>query len=144
MAPGDDDLGREPVLALPRWSAGEPDDVSRRADPAAARREALHRLRLPGEPAGCAGHHRPGRRAGSSAFAVRDREPVRRGGGGCKPNRHSPLTERRAPVRALVSWSSGKDSAWTLHVLRARGDVEVVGLLTTLSEAYDRVATHAV
>ena len=44
----------------------------------------------------------------------------------------------------LLAWSSGKDSAWTLHVLRQRRDVEVVGLLTTLSEAHDRVAMHAV
>jgi uncharacterized protein (TIGR00290 family) len=44
----------------------------------------------------------------------------------------------------LLAWSSGKDSAWSLHVLRGRPDVEVVGLLTTLNEAYDRVAMHAV
>jgi diphthamide synthase (EF-2-diphthine--ammonia ligase) len=46
--------------------------------------------------------------------------------------------------RVLLSWSSGKDSAWTLHVLRRRPDVEVVGLLTTLNAAFDRVAMHAV
>jgi uncharacterized protein (TIGR00290 family) len=48
----------------------------------------------------------------------------------------------RLPV--LLAWSSGKDSAYTLHVLRERPDVEVVGLLTTINEAYDRVAMHAV
>jgi uncharacterized protein (TIGR00290 family) len=47
-------------------------------------------------------------------------------------------------VKVLLSWSSGKDSAWALHVLRAAGEVEVVGLLTTLDEAHDRVAMHAV
>jgi uncharacterized protein (TIGR00290 family) len=47
-------------------------------------------------------------------------------------------------MRVLLSWSSGKDSAWTLHVLRARGDVEVVGLLTTVNAVHDRVAMHAV
>jgi uncharacterized protein (TIGR00290 family) len=47
-------------------------------------------------------------------------------------------------TKALLSWSSGKDSAWSLHVLRQRGDVEVVGLLTTINEAFDRVAMHAV
>jgi uncharacterized protein (TIGR00290 family) len=47
-------------------------------------------------------------------------------------------------TRALLAWSSGKDSAWSLHVLRQSPDVEVVGLLTTFSEAYDRVAMHAV
>lgn len=46
--------------------------------------------------------------------------------------------------KALLSWSSGKDSAWSLHVLREAGDVEIVGLLTTLNEAHDRVAMHAV
>jgi uncharacterized protein (TIGR00290 family) len=47
------------------------------------------------------------------------------------------------PPRVLLSWSSGKDSAWALHVLRARG-AEVTGLLTTFNEAADRVAMHAV
>jgi uncharacterized protein (TIGR00290 family) len=47
-------------------------------------------------------------------------------------------------VKALVAWSSGKDSAWTLHALSARPDVEVVGLLTTLNSVHDRVAMHAV
>lgn len=46
--------------------------------------------------------------------------------------------------RVLLSWSSGKDSAWALHRLRAMPDVELVGLLTTLNEAADRVAMHAV
>ncbi|OGG49115.1 MAG: ATP-binding protein [Candidatus Handelsmanbacteria bacterium RIFCSPLOWO2_12_FULL_64_10] len=46
--------------------------------------------------------------------------------------------------RALLAWSSGKDSAWALHVLRQRGDAEVVGLLTTVNEVYHRVAMHAV
>jgi uncharacterized protein (TIGR00290 family) len=46
--------------------------------------------------------------------------------------------------RALLSWSSGKDSAWALHVLRQRQEVEVVGLATTFNEAVDRVAMHAV
>jgi uncharacterized protein (TIGR00290 family) len=46
--------------------------------------------------------------------------------------------------RVLVSWSSGKDSAWTLHRLRSDPDNEIVALLTTLNEAFDRVAMHAV
>jgi len=49
-----------------------------------------------------------------------------------------------APRRVLLSWSSGKDSAWALHVLRARSDVEVVGLVTTVNERHQRVAMHAV
>ena len=44
----------------------------------------------------------------------------------------------------LLAWSSGKDSAWALQVLRQRGGCEVAGLLTTLNEAFDRVAMHAV
>ena len=46
--------------------------------------------------------------------------------------------------RALLSWSSGKDSAWALHVLRQEGEVDVVGLLTTFNAEFDRVAMHAV
>jgi uncharacterized protein (TIGR00290 family) len=46
--------------------------------------------------------------------------------------------------KTLLSWSSGKDSAWTLHLLRQRDDVEVVGLATTYTDAFDRVAMHAV
>jgi uncharacterized protein (TIGR00290 family) len=46
--------------------------------------------------------------------------------------------------RAMVSWSSGKDSAWTLHVLRQSGEYEIVGLLTTMNAAFDRVAMHGV
>lgn len=46
--------------------------------------------------------------------------------------------------RVLLAWSSGKDSAWALHVLRRDPGIEVVGLLTTLNEAVDRVAMHGV
>ncbi len=46
--------------------------------------------------------------------------------------------------KALLSWSSGKDAAWALHVLRSEGEVEVVGLLTTTNEAFSRVAMHGV
>ena len=46
--------------------------------------------------------------------------------------------------RALLSWSSGKDSAWALHVLQQRAEVEIVGLLTAFNEPADRVAMHAV
>lgn len=44
----------------------------------------------------------------------------------------------------LLSWSSGKDSAWALHVLRQAADVEVVGLITTIHEQTHRVAMHGV
>jgi len=46
--------------------------------------------------------------------------------------------------RILLSWSSGKDSAWSLQVLRQRAEYEVVGLLTTFNGEADRVAMHAV
>jgi uncharacterized protein (TIGR00290 family) len=46
-------------------------------------------------------------------------------------------------VKTLLAWSSGKDSAWTLHVLRSQG-IEVSALLTTLNQAADRVAMHGV
>lgn len=44
--------------------------------------------------------------------------------------------------RALVSWSSGKDCAWALHLVRQQPDIEVVGLLTTINAHFDRVAMH--
>ena len=46
--------------------------------------------------------------------------------------------------RVLLSWSSGKDSAWTLHVLRRDPTVELCGLLTTVNSEFDRVAMHGV
>jgi uncharacterized protein (TIGR00290 family) len=46
--------------------------------------------------------------------------------------------------RVAVSWSSGKDSAWSLHLLRQDPEIEVVSLFTTLNEQFDRVAMHAV
>jgi uncharacterized protein (TIGR00290 family) len=46
--------------------------------------------------------------------------------------------------KTLLSWSSGKDSAWALQVLRSDPELEVVGLLTTINEHFARVAMHAV
>jgi uncharacterized protein (TIGR00290 family) len=46
--------------------------------------------------------------------------------------------------RVLVSWSTGKDSAWLVHVLRQMPEVSIGGLLTTVNEAFNRVAMHAV
>jgi uncharacterized protein (TIGR00290 family) len=45
--------------------------------------------------------------------------------------------------RVLLSWSSGKDSAWALRVLREDPSLEVVGLLTTINTTHERVAMHA-
>jgi len=46
--------------------------------------------------------------------------------------------------RVALSWSSGKDSAWSLHLLKQDPQIEVIALLTTLNEEFDRVAMHAV
>jgi len=46
--------------------------------------------------------------------------------------------------RALVCWSSGKDSAWALEAVRLEGRFEIAALLTTLTEGYDRVSMHGV
>ena len=47
-------------------------------------------------------------------------------------------------MRTLLSWSSGKDSAWALHRLRQDSEIEVVGLLTTVNAEFQRVAMHGV
>ncbi len=44
--------------------------------------------------------------------------------------------------KVLVSWSSGKDSAWTLYRLQQSAEYEIAGLLTTMNAAFDRVAMH--
>jgi uncharacterized protein (TIGR00290 family) len=63
---------------------------------------------------------------------------------GLNPGREEGVTSMPAcHQKCLLSWSSGKDSAWALRKLRD-ADVEVVGLLTTLNQAFDRVAMHAV
>jgi uncharacterized protein (TIGR00290 family) len=49
-----------------------------------------------------------------------------------------------AARRALIAWSSGKDSAWALHEVRRAGDVEIVGALTTVTDAFARVSMHGV
>ncbi len=64
------------------------------------------------------------------------------------PGPTTPLDARGAGVsprpRALMAWSTGKDSAWALHQARRAGEVEVVGLLTTVNATHQRVAMHAV
>jgi uncharacterized protein (TIGR00290 family) len=49
-----------------------------------------------------------------------------------------------APVKIWLSWSSGKDSAWSLHELRASPEYKVTALLTTINKDAGRVAMHAV
>ena len=48
----------------------------------------------------------------------------------------------RSMKRVLLSWSSGKDSAWALHLLRQDPGIELCGLVTTLNAEFDRVAMH--
>ena len=45
--------------------------------------------------------------------------------------------------QTLLSWSSGKDSGWALHVLRQDPAIEVVGLFTVCNEKYERASMHA-
>jgi uncharacterized protein (TIGR00290 family) len=46
--------------------------------------------------------------------------------------------------KVALSWSSGKDSAWTLHLLRQQPDIRVAALITTFNSEAGRVAMHAV
>ena len=46
--------------------------------------------------------------------------------------------------KAWLSWSSGKDSAWSLHIARERGEFDITALLTTVTDEYRRVSMHAV
>lgn len=46
--------------------------------------------------------------------------------------------------KALIAWSSGKDSAWALYEARRSGDYDIVGALTTVNETFGRVAMHGV
>lgn len=46
--------------------------------------------------------------------------------------------------KAVIAWSTGKDSAWALHEVRKAGDVEIVGLLTTITDTFKRVSMHSV
>ena len=52
------------------------------------------------------------------------------------------MTSPRA--KALISWSSGKDSAFALHEVRRAGEFDVVGALTTVTETFGRVSIHGV
>jgi len=49
-----------------------------------------------------------------------------------------------ARPKALIAWSSGKDSAWALHEARRTGDFDIVGALTTVTDTFARVSMHGV
>src|SRR5581483_5759480 len=76
--------------------------------------------------------------------ALKDTEPQ----ASAPPPRHPPPSRTRATrmnrPRALIAWSSGKDSAWSLHEVRRAGDYEVVGALTTVTDSFKRVSMHGV
>jgi len=55
-----------------------------------------------------------------------------------------PSADATARPKAVVSWSSGKDSAFSLHEVRKAGELEVVGLLTTVTRTFARVSMHGV
>jgi diphthamide synthase (EF-2-diphthine--ammonia ligase) len=46
--------------------------------------------------------------------------------------------------KVLFSWSGGKDSALALYEIKKRQDLEVVSLITTITEDYDRISMHGV
>jgi len=46
--------------------------------------------------------------------------------------------------KAWMAWSSGKDSAWALHTARLAGQVEIIGLMTTITTQYNRISMHGV
>jgi uncharacterized protein (TIGR00290 family) len=55
-----------------------------------------------------------------------------------------PRSAADPPPKAWLSWSSGKDAAYALHVVRSSGNFEVVRLLTTVTDAFGRVSMHGV
>ena len=63
---------------------------------------------------------------------------------GCPAHkRGSEIYYLRVKPKILLSWSSGKDSAWALQVLRRQDEYEVAGLVTTVNSVFDRVAMHS-
>jgi uncharacterized protein (TIGR00290 family) len=54
------------------------------------------------------------------------------------------LGPQTAMKNILLAWSSGKDSAWALHLLKQRDNVRISALVTTFNRAANRVAMHAV
>jgi len=47
-------------------------------------------------------------------------------------------------AKALIAWSSGKDSAWALHEARRTGEFDIVGAVTTVTDTFGRVSMHGV
>ena len=72
------------------------------------------------------------------AQAIRNGKQPHKPLSGNEPRYHTLVT------RTLLSWSTGKDSAWSLHLLRRPSEYEIAGLLTTFNQSANRVAMHAV
>jgi uncharacterized protein (TIGR00290 family) len=56
----------------------------------------------------------------------------------------NPKAKDKLPTPVLFCWSGGKDSALALHALRQRAQIRIVGLLTTVTDTYDRISMHGV
>ena len=95
------------------------------------------RSAAPGNPASA----RPRRRcAWSSASAPKPQAERRRP----RRNAAASRSDDAQKPKALIAWSSGKDSAWALHEVRRAGDYDIVGALTTVTETFARVSMHGV
>src|SRR5258708_39856541 len=80
-------------------------------------------------------------RARGGSGAAQDRRDSRsRAGSACIEEAQALVTPRSA--KALISWSSGKGSAFGLHEGRRAGEFEVVGALTTVTETFGRESIH--
>jgi uncharacterized protein (TIGR00290 family) len=55
-----------------------------------------------------------------------------------------PTRNGRSRPKALIAWSSGKDSAWALHRARTSGEFDIIGALTTVTDSFERVSMHGV
>src|SRR5207247_9722308 len=91
-------------------------------------------------------------RAGARAPLVRRRGRARdavghtgrRLGGRRARRRRGAQAARQEMKKALIAWSSGKDSAWALHEVRRAGEFEIAGALTTVTHEFCRVSMHGV
>ena len=89
-----------------------------------------------------------GERAAEAALrrigALRDPEPAPAPAPKQRRARAGDSDQLMSRPKALISWSSGKDSAFALHEVRRAGEFEVVGALTTVTETFGRVSIHGV
>src|ERR1700712_617693 len=85
------------------------------------------------------------RRARGGGGVAQDRRDSRSGAGTACAGIEEAQTRVTLPrAKALISWSSGKDSAFALHEVLRAGEFEVAGALTTVTETFGRVSIHGV